>query len=70
MDRKAFKDMTDCVVKEKNGWYVDREDIDTGREINKAGDRISWLYNGTRYYGLVTAAALGRDDDMLRVITL
>lgn len=64
------KDFTDRVVKNGNKFYVDREDVDTGKTITKPGQRIAFTHNNKQYTGTVSSEARGRDDDVYKVSTV
>ena len=63
-----IEDMTDRVVTDDKGvFWVDREDVKTGKQLVKSGDEVLFTHEGQKYHGKVTSRAKGRDDDVLQV---
>lgn len=60
-------DHTGHVAKRGKHFYVDRENIDTGKEISKPGQKIKFSHKGKTYSGTVSDQAHGRDDDIYKV---
>ena len=61
---EAQKDMTGNVVEDDGVFFVDREDVDTGKEIITPGEEISFTHKGKKMYAIVSDRASGRDDDV------
>jgi hypothetical protein len=61
------KDMTNRVTNQGGSFWVDRENAETGKELVKPGDTITFVHKGKKRTGRVTDDAKGRDDDMYRV---
>jgi len=55
------------IVKSKGEFYIDREDMETGKPIAKPGDTISFKYKGQSFVGQVSDDSYGRDDDVYRI---
>lgn len=51
------------VTKDGTSWYVDREDLDTGKTICKSTDNVIFTKNGKKYTAVV-GSQHGRDGDV------
>lgn len=58
------KDFSDNVVYSKGSFYIDRQDINSGKRLVKPGDTVSFTSNGKSYSMIVSGTTVGRNDDM------
>ena len=59
----------DFITYEKGKFYLDSEDVDTGKELPKAGDLIEFIFEEKRYKAKV-GSSHGRDDDVYELSLL
>jgi hypothetical protein len=58
------------ITKARNGFLIDRENLDTGEEIVSPGDRIQFMFQKRKYEALVTNQSFGRDEDVFLLSVL
>ena len=67
---KKVTDHTSYIVHNKGKFHVDREDVNTGHQVTKPGDKIKFKHKGEWHEGEVSHNASGRDNDTHEVINV
>ena len=67
---RESKDITDHVVYDKNNFWADREDADTGKILIRPGDKVKFTYNNKKMTGVISNKAKGRDNDVYKIVNV
>lgn len=68
MEKDEMKDLSAFVAKDGKHYFIDREDIDSGKAVAKPGDTVMFNHDGNGLTAVVSDDARGRDDDVFRLI--
>jgi len=52
------------ITRKRDKFFIDREDIDSGDELVKPGDKITFKRANKKYKAVVSSKTHGRDDDV------